>query len=224
MVVDFQWEPFPKKNGELIKHEKKKRGAPGLHWGGTSPVVLGAHKAGAQQQPHQLRIPAAGLPPPPAPSRGVIQAAKALRGPNSKFGNNEKQYPQKTKPQKKIRTIHPCSVVFPLTAESFGISAQIGSRVVRSGPEVGFHEGSTRVPQGFHNQFRKGYGKTSPPELFFPVGCEGLNKSQVWRNTTPQHGTLIPTRSIGPFRGEAITNPQEASAWGVFLFYPSLQG
>ena len=31
------------------------------------------------------------------------------------------------------------------TAESFGVSAQIGSGVVRGGPEVGFHEGSTRV-------------------------------------------------------------------------------
>ena len=48
---------------------------------------------------------------------------------------------------------------FP-TAESFGVSAQIGSGVVRGGPEVsstrvprarvsrGFHQGSTRVVQG----------------------------------------------------------------------------
>ena len=36
------------------------------------------------------------------------------------------------------------------TAESFGVSAQIGSGVVRGGPEVRFHEGSTRVPPGFH--------------------------------------------------------------------------
>ena len=34
------------------------------------------------------------------------------------------------------------------TAESFGVSAQIGSGVVRGGPEVRFHKGSTRVPQG----------------------------------------------------------------------------
>ena len=38
---------------------------------------------------------------------------------------------------------------FPPTAESFGVSAQIGSGVVRGGPEVRFHEGSTRVPPGF---------------------------------------------------------------------------
>ena len=35
-------------------------------------------------------------------------------------------------------------------AESFGVSAQIGSGVVRGGPEVRFHEGSTRVPQRFY--------------------------------------------------------------------------
>ena len=41
------------------------------------------------------------------------------------------------------------------TAESFGVSAQIGSGVVRAGPAVykvprGFHQGSTRAPRGFH--------------------------------------------------------------------------
>ena len=41
------------------------------------------------------------------------------------------------------------SVVFSSTAESFGVSAQIGSGVVRGGPQVRFHEGSTRVPPGF---------------------------------------------------------------------------
>ena len=34
---------------------------------------------------------------------------------------------------------------FPPTAESFGVSAQIGFGVVRGGPEVRSHEGSTRV-------------------------------------------------------------------------------
>ena len=42
----------------------------------------------------------------------------------------------------------PCSP----TAGSFGVSAQIGSGVVRGGPEVrfhkGFHRGFTRVPRG----------------------------------------------------------------------------
>ena len=40
--------------------------------------------------------------------------------------------------------------VFSPTAETFGVSAQIGSGVVRGGPEVRFHKGSTRVPPGFH--------------------------------------------------------------------------
>ena len=38
----------------------------------------------------------------------------------------------------------------PPTAESFGVSAQIGPGVVRGGPEVRFHKGSTRVPPGFY--------------------------------------------------------------------------
>ena len=33
----------------------------------------------------------------------------------------------------------------PPTAESFGVSAQVGSGVVRGGGEVRFHEGSTEV-------------------------------------------------------------------------------
>ena len=40
--------------------------------------------------------------------------------------------------------------LFSPTAESFGVSAQIGSGVVRGGLEVRFHEGSTRVPPDFH--------------------------------------------------------------------------
>ena len=37
---------------------------------------------------------------------------------------------------------------FSPTADSFGVSAHIGSGVVWGGPEVRFHEGSTRVPLG----------------------------------------------------------------------------
>ena len=44
----------------------------------------------------------------------------------------------------------PFRICFSPTAESFGVSAQIGSGVVRGGPEVRFHQGSTRVPPGFH--------------------------------------------------------------------------
>ena len=38
-----------------------------------------------------------------------------------------------------------CGVLCCPPAESFGVSAQICSGVVRGGPEVRFHEGSTRV-------------------------------------------------------------------------------
>ena len=44
--------------------------------------------------------------------------------------------------------------VFSPAAESFGVLAQIGSGVVRGGPEVRFHEGFTRVPRGFHEVLR----------------------------------------------------------------------
>ena len=40
---------------------------------------------------------------------------------------------------------------FSPTAESFGVSAQIGSGVVRGGR---FHQGSTRVPPRFHEVLR----------------------------------------------------------------------
>ena len=51
---------------------------------------------------------------------------------------------------------------FPPTAESFGVSAQIGSWMVRGSPEVRFHEGFTRVPPGFHEVLRglRGGAKT----------------------------------------------------------------
>ena len=53
------------------------------------------------------------------------------------------------------------------TAESFGVSAQIGSGVVRGNPELRFHQGSTRgstkVPPGFHQ------GSTRVPPGFHQV-------------------------------------------------------
>ena len=48
---------------------------------------------------------------------------------------------------------------FSPTAESFGVSAQIGSGGVWGGPEVRFKEGSTRVPPGFHQ------GRRDPEKL-----------------------------------------------------------
>ena len=84
--------------------------------------------------------------------------------------------------------IKPCVVVvFSPTAESFGVSAQIGSGVVRGGPQVRFHEGSTRVPPWFHEgstRFCEGCGGASAkkrhrmllgmsPELFFKRESKG---------------------------------------------------
>ena len=55
---------------------------------------------------------------------------------------------------------------FPPTAESFGVSAQIGSGVVRGGPEARFH----RVPPRFHQ------GSTRAPSGF----CEGSARAAGW--------------------------------------------
>ena len=71
---------------------------------------------------------------------------------------------------------------FSPTAESFGVLAQICSGVVRGGPEVRSHKGSTRVPPGFHegsSRFCEGCGVVRAqkdhrmllgisPELTFP--------------------------------------------------------
>ena len=68
--------------------------------------------------------------------------------------------------------------LFTPAAESFGVSAQIGSGVVRGGAEArlqegstrvppGFHEGSTRVPRGFHEgstRFCEGCGVVRAPK------------------------------------------------------------
>ena len=51
------------------------------------------------------------------------------------------------------------SCLFSPTAESFGVSAQTGSGVVRGGPEVRFHEGSTRLPPQFHRRVPLGFHK-----------------------------------------------------------------
>ena len=65
------------------------------------------------------------------------------------------------------------SLYFSPTAESFGVSAQIGSGVVRGSPEVRFHKGSTRVPPGFHQ------GSTRVPPGFHEGStrfCEGSTR------------------------------------------------
>ena len=82
---------------------------------------------------------------------------------------------------------------FSPTAESFGVSAQIGSGVVRGGPEVRFHEGSTRVPPGFPEGSTRAAGvvralKRAPhalgisPELssFDLLGTKQLIWTLIW--------------------------------------------
>ena len=64
-------------------------------------------------------------------------------------------------------------ICFCPTAESFGVSAQIGSGVVRGGPEA---RGSTRVPPGFHEASIK---KSA-------ACCWGYHLSQfIWRGEFP---------------------------------------
>ena len=69
------------------------------------------------------------------------------------------------------------------TAESFGVSAQIGSGVVRGDPELRFHQGSTRVPPGFHQGSTRGFhqGSTRVPPDFHQVlqGRGGLGWFEV---------------------------------------------
>ena len=71
------------------------------------------------------------------------------------------------------------------TAESFGVSAQIGSGVVRGGPEVRFHNGSTRAPAGFDEVLR-GFWEGGvllgiSPELLFLQFCKH-EPPKVYRN------------------------------------------
>ena len=93
---------------------------------------------------------------------------------------------------------------FSPTAESFGVSAQIGSGVVRDGPEVRFHKGSTRVPQGARTAVGRALQRTphavrESPELI-QSPCFGVSKRKPtgtppnWRcpyfKTRPSHASL----------------------------------
>ena len=78
-------------------------------------------------------------------------------------------------------------VSFSPTAESFGVLAQIGSGVVRGGPEVRFHQGSTRVPRGFHLK----------KILSWPLAGHGTN--QLWPPKQKNPGGKIgKASSTGP--------------------------
>ena len=66
----------------------------------------------------------------------------AFRRPSARRGSNTN--PSESKPP--IRRYLKLGYSYSPTAESFGVSAQIGSGAVRGGPEVRLYEGSTRVP------------------------------------------------------------------------------
>ena len=72
---------------------------------------------------------------------------------------------------------------FSPTAESFGVSAQIGSGVVKGGPEVRFHEGSTKVDQG-STRVPPGFyqGSTRVPAGFHEV-LRGLGGASTRKST-----------------------------------------
>ena len=63
------------------------------------------------------------------------------------------------------------------TTESFGVLAQMGFGVVRGGPEVRFHEGSTRVPPEFHQ------GSTRVPR--------GSARAAGWCERQKEHRMLL---------------------------------
>ena len=106
--------------------------------------------------------------------------------------------PKKEKKQKRA----PGFFVFSPTAESFGVSAQIGSGVVRGGPEVRFHEGSTRVPRGFHEDLRGLRGGASTKKS--TACCWGYHlrffsrrhPTQLAVQNMYQNGTLVNGRTF----------------------------
>ena len=78
------------------------------------------------------------------------------------------------------------------TAEIFGVSARSVSGVVRGGPEARFHEGSTRVPPGFHQ------GSTSSTRV-----PRGSARAAGWCEHQKEHRMLlgISPELIGFLRG-----------------------
>ena len=83
----------------------------------------------------------------------------------------------------------------PPTAESFGVSAQIGSGVVRGGPEVRFHQRSTRVPPGFHEVLRGLRGGASTKKS--TACCWGYHLSLFFFNYSPTAESFVVSAQIG---------------------------
>ena len=91
------------------------------------------------------------------------------------------------------------------TAESFGVSAQVGSGVVRGGPEARFHEGSTKVPPGFHQ------GSTRVQQGF----CEG--STRVQRGFCEGSAKFCKGCGVAGWRGGASTKKSTACYCGCHL-------
>ena len=65
-------------------------------------------------------------------------------------------------------------LVFLQQLKALGVSAQIGSGVVPDGPEVRFHERSTRVPSGFREVLRgvRGGARTKEHRMLLGMSPE----------------------------------------------------
>ena len=92
----------------------------------------------------------------------------------------------------------PIIFLFSPTAESFGVSAQKGSGVVRGDPELRFHQGSPRIPPGFHQ------GSTRVPPGFHQV-LRGLRGGPGWfevrfhyTKVPPEFHQVLPGLRGGP--------------------------
>ena len=99
--------------------------------------------------------------------------------------------------------------LFSPTAESFGVSAQIGSGVGRGGPEVRFHQRSTRVPPGCHQ------GSTRVPPGF----CEGCGVVRALKKSTAcGWGYRLSLFCLGPVDDTTMFGGQSCASTCRFLF------
>ena len=104
----------------------------------------------------------------------------------------------------------------PPTAESFGVSAQIGSGVVRGGPEARFHEDSTRVPKGFHEgstRFCEGCGMVRAHFRTYFSGDWDVH----WGYGILAHSQMGPKKRPGTPGTRLTRDPQEDVSF--FLVY-----
>ena len=103
----------------------------------------------------------------------------------------------------RIQAIHidRAYLLFPPTAESFGGSAQIGSGVVRGGPDIRFHQGSTRVPQG---SGLRGGASTKKNTACCPIFLGG---------GTPSGPSHFPQPDLGEAAGRRVVRQPQTPVW-----------